>query len=56
MNSFLQEFCQEMRGIEGINAQNENKNNKSVEKMDRSKAKKKGHLAAAPKGELKLIQ
>jgi hypothetical protein len=37
MNSFLQEFCQEMRGIKGMNAQNENKNNKSVEKMDRSK-------------------
>ena len=46
-----------MKGIVGINAQNENKSNESVEKMDNSQeTKKKGHLTAALEGALKLIQ
>ena len=45
-----------MKFIKGINAQKENKTNESVEKLNRSEDQKKGHLAAAPKGKLKLIQ
>ncbi len=53
MKSYMQEICQKIRDIEGINAKNENKNNKSVEKMDRSKAKKKGPPYGGPKEKTK---